>query len=432
MGSIKPVLLILFCAIILSCCKAKKELLPDQPSNQEILNQQEQKKPAKKLKITDVEMPPGYTLIESSAPYVEVLTPYATYPVMLLETKEEKLFEIVNGTEPGKFMLDSFMTGEGTGSGYGRHYAVNSKGEIYFLDPMNNRIQKFSKDGKYIKSIAVPARARKNGESAVKYRKKGIRDEQSGAPDAWCILDGADYYPDNETEYYYYLNKDIYYFGADIAIDGQDNLYFLLVKNVTFPRFMEPQGEYDVWRFTDDELTNKYPVILKSKQLYTPELLLENGNVNMAAEGGKYDFINEKIFNVKSHQDTVNKLNYEVRLVGKNMKMMSLKTINGYNTTITFPEIIDTYNILGRAYLFDNKGYRIFCTDRFVGDDYYDLDVLEYALDGKLTGTHNVVIVRRLGGNNPGGKIGQDGHVYSIFPHPLFRRILFIPFGKDE
>ena len=62
------------------------------------------------------------------------------------------------GTGPGEFGAIDPMQAEYFGvAGSPASMAVNSKGEIYVLDHLNNRIQKFSSDGKFATSITIPS-----------------------------------------------------------------------------------------------------------------------------------------------------------------------------------------------------------------------------------------------------------------------------------
>ncbi|MFH1367606.1 MAG: hypothetical protein ABII64_00630 [Elusimicrobiota bacterium] len=419
MNYLKSILLLLLSFVILFGCKPKQEPIPRQTATQQL---KKQNVPKKILKITDIEMPIGYSLVDSSNPYVQVLTPYAAHPVMLLEMKEEKLFEIVTGTEPGKFMFDEMLTGEGTGTGFGRHYAVNSKGEIYFLDPMNNRIQKFSRTGKYIKSIAVPARAGKNGESAVKYKKEGIPDKQREKPDAWCILDESNFYLE-DTAHYYYFNRDLYYFGTDIAVDGQDILYFLLVKNVEFTRFMHLQGEYEVWQFINDKLVKKYPHRIIS---------YEFNNDFTGRYGTVYD-LNDAVNKERLDSDKLNivkKKHYIVEVIDKDNCIIKLTQLDGNQTVIKLRKDIDIFTVLGRTFVTEDSIIRIYTTHNL--RDGFDGEIVEYNLNGNCLGVFSRAIHLTIYGNCFAGKIEQDGYAYNRYPYPLFLRVGFKPILKDE
>jgi len=189
----------------------------------------------------DSGIPEGFSVVGSSGVYKLVLTPYATYPLMYEEviprvstqtvTYEERIIlEGKSGSGPGEFgiAVDSTYEGEGgPDSEIVPGPAVeNSRGEIYVLDAVNNRIQKFTKDGQYISSIPVPSRADKNGKSVVK-----------------------SYYPSYaKGQVVFEDTEKPYYVGIGIAMDAQDTLYYYFGKDVI-------AGE--VWLFRKDRLKKK-------------------------------------------------------------------------------------------------------------------------------------------------------------------------------
>ena len=110
--------------------------------------------------------------------------------------------------EDGKFIPNPLGTATPI---YPDSLAVDSKGNIYILDPVNNRIQKFDAYGKYLKSIKV--------ESLGGYI--------GGIPQK--------------------------YLGINIVIDSKDNLYYYLVRN---PRTKNSKGE--VWMFKNDKVAERW------------------------------------------------------------------------------------------------------------------------------------------------------------------------------
>src|SRR3989339_394232 len=122
----------------------------------------------------EVNLPEGFTMAGSSGAYKLVLTPYATYPLIYEEVVPEVSSETVKyaeriilegkaGTGPCEFgiVVDSTYRGEPGPEGVVEPGPAveNSRGEIYVLDAVNNRIQKFTKDGRYILSLSVFSRA---------------------------------------------------------------------------------------------------------------------------------------------------------------------------------------------------------------------------------------------------------------------------------
>jgi len=136
-------------------------------------------------------LPEGFVLVETSSPYKMVLTPYATYPVTVEYLVPKVVLEGKWGSGPGEFGYVQNTDPEVSSSEYlgPEKVEINSKGEMYVLDTYNNRIQKFSKDGRYIKSIKVLSSADKTGKRAL---------------------------------------NNPYFDGYSILIDSEDNLYYMV------------------------------------------------------------------------------------------------------------------------------------------------------------------------------------------------------------
>lgn len=132
---------------------------------------------------------------------------------------------------------------------YPSSLAVDSKGNIYVLDTVNNRIQKFNAMGKHLKSIEVESYAGKDQQifyGKVKNRKgEDILDvvdskEKSGSTigtDAWFPF----YWPLTAV-------------GINIVIDSKDTLYYYL------KRTKEGKETGEVWEFKNDKLVDKMVV----------------------------------------------------------------------------------------------------------------------------------------------------------------------------
>jgi len=174
------------------------------------------------------ELPEGFTEVDSSSTYKMVLTPYATYPVMIEESMPKVIVEGKWGTGPGEF---------GRGE-WGEHFyeprsmVVDSEGNIYVLDTVNNRIQKFDNKGKYLLSIPV-----ESFKGKVRYHR--------GKPIKNPYLEGR------------YLIHPIEVYGINIAIDSEDNLYYYLERN----------NKGEVWQFKEDKLVKKWEVKKDDKNL---------------------------------------------------------------------------------------------------------------------------------------------------------------------
>jgi hypothetical protein len=115
---------------------------------------------------------------------------------------------------------------------YPKSLAVDSKGNIYILDVVNNRIQKFSKDGKYLLSIPVESFV---GAKVVKKEHKEF-DE-------------------------YRVEGLVKVLGINIVIDSQDNLYYYSVRqeyDIDKDIMVARSGE--VWKFKNDKLEKRWEV----------------------------------------------------------------------------------------------------------------------------------------------------------------------------
>lgn len=177
----------------------------------------------------EVNLPEGYRIIESTSPCTMVLTPYTTYPVLLQKYVPVTLFEGKWGSRPGQFGLRYTEVAD---EHRPMSLAVNSKNEIYILDVVNNRIQKFSPEGQYIKSISVRSFCDKDGVQPGKT-------DWSHAP---------------------------YYNGMIIEIDSKDNLYFYVFKGEAWP---EKQAE--LWEFHDDVLVHTWDGLPTGEFVVTPK-----------------------------------------------------------------------------------------------------------------------------------------------------------------
>ena len=110
--------------------------------------------------------------------------------------------------------------------------AVNSKGQVYVLDYVNNRIQKFDREGKYLISIPV----------------EGLKGILAG----YCAGDTCyEEPPVPGQKFDRPVMGDVETIGINIVIDSKDTLYYYLkrVKNG------KETGE--VWEFKNDKLVKK-------------------------------------------------------------------------------------------------------------------------------------------------------------------------------
>ena len=161
------------------------------------------------------------------------------------------------GTNAGEFKMEGLPWEEDFNTSFS--LAVNSKGEIYILDIGNNRIQKFSTEGKYIKSISVPSW------SGYKYYGY-MSDDISVIP---AEGEGINISIDSRDRLYYYFikgryknhkeadkNKDgrVDYRDISKKIPGSGGVYGYADVN----KLKNPEATGEVWEFKDDEFIARY------------------------------------------------------------------------------------------------------------------------------------------------------------------------------
>lgn len=124
--------------------------------------------------------------------------------------------------------------------------AINSKGDVYILDTVNNRIQKFNMEGKYLKSIEVESYNGK--EQPIWY---GIIKTSDGKHVLDRVVNkarqGNVVGVDRWFPFYWPLTAK----GINIVIDTKDTLYYYLKRIKTGKEIGE------VWEFKNDTLVSK-------------------------------------------------------------------------------------------------------------------------------------------------------------------------------
>lgn len=134
------------------------------------------------------------------------------------------------GTGPGEFgAIDPMQAEYYTIAMNPNSLAVNSKGDIYILDHLNNRIQKFNATGTFIADIPVYSFSDNKGESRAVLKitplsEGGARFDVQAAPS---------------------------YIGISIVIDSNDTLYYYL------KRVKDGKETGEVWEFKGDKLVGK-------------------------------------------------------------------------------------------------------------------------------------------------------------------------------
>ncbi|HNT97302.1 MAG TPA: hypothetical protein PKK31_03435 [Elusimicrobiales bacterium] len=139
------------------------------------------------------------------------------------------------GTGPGEFGMASQFP-----LGYFEKYqpsslAVDSKGNIYILDFVNDRIQKFNKSGKYLTELPV----------------EGLKGELAGyCDDDTCYEEPPA--PGQKIERKVMGQVEVQ--GINIVIDSKDDLYYYL------KRVKDGKETGEVWEFRNDKLVKKTEV----------------------------------------------------------------------------------------------------------------------------------------------------------------------------
>jgi len=165
------------------------------------------------------------------------------------------------GTNAGEFGRTSLPWGEQEDlpvePDYG-DFVVDSKGNIYILDTVNNRIQKFNNDGKYLKSISVPA--------WQGYTYYNIHT----TPYTLCDRARAIAIEiDCEDNIYYHYVKNLYKSKTEVDINKDGRVDFKdiskeihpgIYSNPDFRLLSDPETKGEIWQFKDDLLIKKWEV----------------------------------------------------------------------------------------------------------------------------------------------------------------------------
>jgi len=202
--------------------------------------------------------------------------------------------------------------------------AVDSKGNIYILDPVNNRIQKFDENGKYIKSISVESHI---GET-VGYLIK----EPQGTSEPVSIDEKEKKYKSAEIICPIINPNKIR--GINIVIDSQDNLYYYCVKR--------DKGE--VWQFKDDKLINKWDAPIGGSIGRGQGMVLDDKDDSVwiynIQEKGKqqfdksYEFKKRKVYSTKERSVEDNKIEKEYKKQ-KNKKITPIERLKQFHFEMT-------------------------------------------------------------------------------------------------
>ena len=203
--------------------------------------------------------------------------------------------------------------------------AVDSKGNIYILDAINNRVQKYSGEGAYIKSIIVDG-----------FSGKRLNAETIQTLDSRTMRAAEDPFDPSTIEVkrrFVKVVHDYKYRGINIVIDSDDNIYYYLVRN---PGRKDEKGE--VWQFKDDVVVKKWEG-LPVGNLYMEENNKQRSLIRVfKEEQGVYpvfriydlieqDFTGERCF----HQDDLNEYEIQKRTFLENDRYLITKEDRGYS-----------------------------------------------------------------------------------------------------
>ena len=171
---------------------------------------------------------------------VENMQQGTTEQVQIEEFVPKVIIEGKWGTGAGEFGIQHGSGIEGDDRDYSPNsIAVDSKGNIYILDMVNNRIQKFNSEGKYLLSIQVDSW---KGETRI-WHDKIVYNEYLG--------DNIPSIRPNSAK------------GINIVIDSDDVLYYYLVR--------EKENKGEVWQFKNDKLVKKWEAPVGQKGLEIKE-----------------------------------------------------------------------------------------------------------------------------------------------------------------
>jgi len=156
----------------------------------------------------------------------------ATDKVPIEEYVPKVIIEGKWGTGPGQFgaLADPMQAEYYRVPQFPGSLAVNSKGEIYILDHINGRIQKFSRTGKHLADIPVLSCADETKNNIVKVE---------------AMEEGVTSFD---------LSRSPSFVGINIVIDSKDNLYYYLKRN------KDGKETGEVWQFKNDKLVKKTAV----------------------------------------------------------------------------------------------------------------------------------------------------------------------------
>jgi hypothetical protein len=196
--------------------------------------------------------------------------------------------------------------------------AVDSKGNIYILDFVNNRIQKFDSEGRYLKSIEVDGLRGPIYAWEFPYYNERMKEEIRRVKDGPEKPKGI---PDDELIPYIWPPE---VQGINIVIDSNDTLYYYLVRYEYDKEGNKTKEIGEVWEFKDDKLVRK----------------MKQGE----------EKISERYVRLKKEEDKIHK-KYNISLsLGNKILKMSIKHPEGLKENEKF--VIYSYAPYNGEYIF--------------------------------------------------------------------------------
>ena len=194
------------------------------------------------------------------------------------------------GTGPGEFGTWGQFVNSEEESYQPSSIAIDNQGNIYILDLVNERIQKFDSNGKYLKSLLVESFSGKRHEAETTVMVDRDNPDNNVHPDHPRRIDVKrgflDVEPDFKTR------------GINIVIDSKDALYYYLKRTING----KETGE--VWEFKKDKLVKKTTVPMTTMLSYGVGLDIDRdddslwiGEVDKNQRGKHYQYRTGQILN---------------------------------------------------------------------------------------------------------------------------------------
>ena len=364
----------------------------------------------------DIKLPEGFSIVDTTNPYVMVKTPYADYPVELLDFEPKEVLSVKWGLGKEDIAQEYYTAAEAIQDEIRPDYAINSKGEIYILDAFNNRIQKFNAQGSHEKSIPVYGRADKNGKTAVR---KTAEKYYTGANEAKA--DGVIYRVDREK---------LYYYGRSIELDTLDNPYYLVQKG---------RNQWEVWKFSDDLLLWKKHVVVDVGLRVYDELNLSEEDGQVYAWLTKPGMGTVKKCNPETGETAPfiykpgkrnQRVGYKVEVIERKERIVGFIRSNGGSIRVKIPNVMQDYEVAVPHFCFLFDGFiKVYVGVRAQVDSF----VFKYNRSSKLIGIYikpSIVNPKyyeeKYGkyGDGFGQQLGNNGEIYMGYFQPQGIRIL--------